>query len=111
MRLKCNRKQFQWEVCENLFKNNSVMVVHKRIHLGKTPYNCEDCGERFSWTSSFNSYCNKQQILLYCKNDESVINLISYDVNAEQNNCKLNNHQQIYSGEYLIIIEARDYYC
>ena len=109
MKLKCDRKQFQCDVCENWFNNFSVMVVHKRIHFGKRPYNCEDCGERFSCTSSLKSHYkwHKQQNLYFDENDETVTNLSAYKVNDEQNNCKMNNHQQIYSGEHFIIITAK----
>ena len=111
MRLKCDRKQFQCDVCENLFNNYSVMVVHKRIHFGSRPYNCEDCWERFSCTSSLKSHYkwHKQHNLYFDENDESVTDLSSYELHTELNNCKLNNYQQIYFGKYLITIEATKY--
>ena len=106
MKLKCDGKQFQCDVCDKLFNNYSVMVVHKRIHFGKRPYKCEDCGERFSCTSSLKSHYkwHKQQNLNFYENDELVTNFSSYEVNTEKNSCSWKNHQQLYSGECLVII-------
>ena len=56
MRLKCDGKQHQCDVCEKMFINYSVMVVHKRLHFGERPYKCVDCGERFTCTSGLKSH-------------------------------------------------------
>ena len=63
MQFKCNGKQHQCDVCEKLFNNYSVMVVHKRIHFGERPYKCVDCGDQFSCLSSLKSHYkwHKQQ--------------------------------------------------
>ena len=47
MRLKCNGKQHKCDVCQKLFNNYSVLVVHKRVHFGERPYKCLDCGDGF----------------------------------------------------------------
>ena len=63
MQLRFDRKQYQCDVCEKLFNNYSVMVVHKRIHFGERPYKCLDCGDQFSCVSSLKSHykMHKQQ--------------------------------------------------
>ena len=43
LRLKCVGKKFQCDVCNKMFHNYSVMVVHKRIYFGERPYKCLDC--------------------------------------------------------------------
>ena len=93
MRLKCVGKQFQCDVCNKMFNNYSVMVVHKRNHFGERPYKCTDCGIRFSCTSSLKSHykLHKQQNIYDYENDDFATNLSPYrkdGVNAE-----LNNHE------------------
>ena len=57
MRLRCALKHHvTCDVCDKLFKNNSVMVVHKRMHFGERPYKCTDCGERFSYSSRLKTH-------------------------------------------------------
>ena len=45
MRIKCVGKQFQCDVCNKMFNNYSVIVVHERIHFCEIPYKCFDCGD------------------------------------------------------------------
>ena len=98
MKFKCDGKQFQSVVCKKLFNNYSVTTDHKRFHFGERPFNCVDCRERFSCTSSLKSHYkwHKQQSLYFYKNDGSVRNLSSYEASVEQNSYKWNNHQQFY---------------
>ena len=56
IRLKCYGKQDQCDICEKLFNNYLVMVVHKRVHFGERPYKCLDCGDRFYCESSLNTH-------------------------------------------------------
>ena len=80
MRLKCDGKQFKCDVCEKLFNNYSVMVIHKRLHFGERPYKCVDCGERFNCTSGLKSHYkwHKQQNLNEYENDEFITDLSLY---------------------------------
>ena len=48
-------KRHQCNVCKNLFSNNSVMIVQKRIHFDDLPCKCVDCGDRFSCKSILKS--------------------------------------------------------
>lgn len=65
LRLKYVGELHQCEICDKLFKNKSVMVVHKRAHFDCRPYECENCGEQFSCTSQLKSHYlqHKQQNL------------------------------------------------
>ena len=56
MQFKCKGKQHQCDVCEKVFTNYSVMVVHKRVHFGERPYKCLDCRNRFSCTSNLKTH-------------------------------------------------------
>ena len=56
MRLKCDGKQHQCDVCEKLFNNYLVMVVHKRVHFGEIPYEYLGCWIRFNCTSSLKTH-------------------------------------------------------
>ena len=109
MSLKCDGKQFQCNACKKLFNNYSVMVVHKRMHVGKRPYKCVGCEEGFSCAANLKSHykIHKQFSCCFYEYDKSVTNLSSYEVNAEQNSCKWNKHRQIYSGEYFTVIEPK----
>ena len=107
MRLKCVRKQLQCDVCDKMFNNYSVMVVHKRIHFGERPYKCLDCGIRFSCTSSLKSHYNlhKEQNVYDYENADFATNLSSYkkgEVNAEHKNHELDGFEQTYFCKYLL---------
>ena len=109
MRLKCIGKQFQCDVCDKMFNNSSVMVVHKRIHYGKRPYNCLDCGDGFSCKSSLKSHykLHKQQNLYDYENDDFSTFLSSYqkhDFNAVHNNHEWARYVQTYSGKFFMIV-------
>ena len=58
-------KPHRCDVCDKLFGNYSVMVVHKRAHFGERPYKCVDCGDRFNCVSSLTTQykIQKQQYL------------------------------------------------
>ena len=104
MRLKCDGKQFECDVCEKLFNNYSVMVVHKRIHFGERPHKCVDCGERFNCSSSLKSHykLHKQQNLYDYAYGDFATNVPSYrndESYAEKNSYNLKNYQQTYSGK------------
>ena len=91
MRLKCNGKQHECDVCDKLFNNYSVLVVHKRNHFGERPYKCLDCGDGFVCTSNLKSHYkfHNQQTENDYGNDNFVTYLKffqKYEVNAEHNN-------------------------
>ena len=105
MRLKCVGKQFQCDVCDKMFNNYSVMVIHKRNHFGERPYKCLECGDGFSCTSYLKSHykLHKQQNEYDYDNDDLATNLPfykKYEVNAEYNNNKWSRYEQSYSGEF-----------
>ena len=100
MRLKCNGKKSECDVCEKLFNNYCVMVVHKRIHFGERPYKCVDCGVRFNCSSSLKSHykLHKQQNL-YDYGNGDLANNLSSNQNDEINPGK-NSSKQTYSGKW-----------
>ena len=108
MRLKCKGNKFKCDVCEKLFNNYSVLVVHKRVHFGIRPYKCVDCGDGFSCTSSLKSHYkwHKEQNLSEYAIDEPNINLTSYqnnEIKIEQVSDNLNRCQPTYLGKCLYI--------
>ena len=78
MRLKCHGKQHQCDVCEKLFNNYLVMVVHKRVHFGERPYKCLDCEDRFNCESSLKTHykMHKQQNLNEYANFQFIDNFL-----------------------------------
>ena len=113
MRLKCHGKQHQCDVCEKLFNNYSVMVVHKRIHFGERPYKCLDCGDRFSCTSSLKTHYKMHKL----QNESDYANYQFVDnfpffqehkENKEQTSYKLTGFVQTYTGKfYSIYLEIK----
>ena len=75
MKLRSNTKHHQCNVCAKLFKNYTVMVVHKRIHFGEKPKICMKCGEGFACLSSLKTH---YQLHMKARCDA----LASYDINA-----------------------------
>ena len=103
IRLKCNGKQHQCDVCHKLFNNYSVMVVHKRVHFGERPYKCLDCGARLRYESALKSHCNlhKQQNMSNDANDKPNNRVAYYqnkEVKIEQVSDNLIRSQPAYSG-------------
>ena len=78
MRLKSKRKHYECDICDKIFNNYSVMVVHKRIHFGEKPYTCMNCEEGFGCLSHFKTHYQKHQQ----KNLDSYVN---YDVDIGGN--------------------------
>ena len=78
MRLICYGKHHQCDVCEKLFNNYSVMVVHKRVHFSERPYKCLDCGDRLNCTFSFKTHykMHKQQNLNEYANFQFIDNFL-----------------------------------
>ena len=65
MKLKSSTKTHECDVCQKVFNNHEVMVVHKRLHFGERPAKCVDCGKRFLCSSYLNNHyqLHKQQNL------------------------------------------------
>ena len=101
MRLKCNAKPHECDVCEKLFNNYAVMVVHKRGHFGERPYKCKDCGERFVSASALRTHgkLHKQHNLHLCDNDDLATTLKHDETKTEQTSFKRNRRQLTCSGK------------
>ena len=108
MRLKCDGKQHQCDVCEKLFNNYSVMVVHKRVVLVKDLRNV--------WYLKSDSIVNLVWRLKKMYKQQNVIECTSYQFidhfsscqgrkeNKEQTIHKLNRFVQTYNVNSLIIL-------
>ena len=113
MRLKCDGKQHQCDVCEKLFNYYSVMVVHKRVHFGERSYKCLDCGVRFNCTSSLKTHYKMHKL----QNESDYANYQFVDnfpssqkqkENKKQTSYKLNGSLQTYTGKfYGILLETK----
>ena len=56
IKLRSAIKHVKCDVCDKLFKNYFVMVVHKRMHFEERPYKCVDCDEHFFCSSHLKSH-------------------------------------------------------
>ena len=111
MRLNYVGKQFQCDVCNKMFNNYSVMVVHKRNHFRKRLYKCLECGDEFCSTSSLKSHykLHKQQSLYEHEKDEFSTFLSSYqeyDINAVYNKHEWGRYEQSYTGKFFMIVKT-----
>ena len=106
MRLKCYGKKHQCDVCEKLFNNYSVMVVHKRVHFGERPFKCLDCRDRFNCESSLKTHYKMHK--LQNENDYASHQFVDkfpscrvHRENMEQTSYKSNGFVKTYSGKFL----------
>ena len=54
-----NRRPCECPYCGKLFKPNSDLKLHIRIHTGAKPYSCRHCSERFTWLVQLNQHLLK----------------------------------------------------
>ena len=97
IRLKCGNKKFKCEVCGQLFKNHSVMVVHTRCHFGERPHKCVHCGVPHRTVSALKTHYITQQ----CISASAVTN--KGVKNSDGNNTKWKNFQQTRYSRLLFI--------
>ena len=99
--LKCDGKQHKCDVCEKLFNNCLVMVVHKWVYFAERPYKCVDCRDRFNCTSSLKTYykLHKQQNLSTYDSDDFTDIFSSSQVHGEKK--EVNRFLQFYTGKLL----------
>ena len=91
MQLKCKGKLFECSVCEKLFNNYSVMVVHKRIHFSERPYKCVECSDQFNCKSGL-----KTHYKVHNQQNENVY--ASHVVDANLPSCLGNKEQTTHKG-------------
>ena len=74
-------KPHECDICKKNFSLKHQLVTHFRIHLGKKPYGCADCGKWFTDSSNRNQHISivhkelskEQQSELKCKIQKSIV--------------------------------------
>ncbi|KAK2165518.1 hypothetical protein LSH36_49g07093 [Paralvinella palmiformis] len=50
--MKSETKRFECELCDKRFSSWCLLKKHQRVHTLETPYQCQDCLQRFKWQTS-----------------------------------------------------------
>jgi len=77
-------KQFQCNICDKMFSNESVKLMHVRMHYGERPHPCEECDQRFSSATYLRTHTHMFKQQRYCFKEDQDEELEDEDDEEEE---------------------------
>jgi len=92
-----NRRPYECPYCGKMFKTNTILHVHIRVHTGAKRHSCRHCSDRFMWSHQLKRH------LLQSHNEGTWL-ICNICQKKFSNNCVFKDHQQRHEG-------VKSYFC